>query len=77
MGPPWRVFLLVLVYFIYLFFGATIFSAIEHPIEGRMVEELRGQKESFLKDHKCVEGEAEDQGRIPSTDSTDSTSIDH
>ena len=57
MGPPWRVLLLVIVYFIYLFFGATIFSAIEHPIEGRMVEELRNQKDSFLQDHKCVEGE--------------------
>ena len=58
MGPPWRVFLLVLVYFIYLFFGATIFSAIEHPIEGRMVEELRNQKDSFLEGHKCVDGES-------------------
>jgi len=55
MGPPWRVFLLVIVYFVYLFFRATIFSAIEHPIEGRMVEELRNQKDSFLQAHKCVD----------------------
>ena len=45
------------LYFLYLFLGATIFSAIEHPIEGRMLEELREQKEKFLLENKCVEGE--------------------
>ena len=33
MGPRWRMVLLVLAYLLYLFLGATIFSAIEHPIE--------------------------------------------
>ena len=46
------------LYFLYLFLGATIFSAIEHPIEGRMLEELRDQKEKFLLENKCVEGES-------------------
>ena len=58
MAPPWRILLLVGLYFLYLFLGATIFSAIEHPIEGRMLEELRDQKEKFLLENKCVEGES-------------------
>ena len=40
MGPRWRMVLLVLAYLLYLFLGATIFSAIEHPIE-RSVALLR------------------------------------
>jgi len=55
MAPPWRVLLLVLLYFIYLFLGATVFSAIEHPIEGRMLGELKHQRDDFLKKNTCVE----------------------
>ena len=57
MAPPWRVLLLVLLYFIYLFLGATVFSAIEHPIEGRMLGELQHQRDDFLKKNTCVEGQ--------------------
>ena len=58
MAPPWRILLLLAVYFLYLFLGATIFSAIEHPIEGRMLKKLKQQKDKFLLENKCVKGES-------------------
>ena len=49
--------LLVLVYFVYLFLGATVFSAIEHPIERRMLKDLEDQKDEFLRKHECIKGQ--------------------
>lgn len=40
-----------LVYLFYLFLGATIFSAIEHPIERRMQAQLREARKAFLAKH--------------------------
>ena len=56
MGPRWRLVLIALAYILYLFLGATIFSAIEHPIEGEMIKDLQSKKTKFLDDHKCVKG---------------------
>ena len=57
MGPRWRMLVLVLVYFIYLFLGATVFSAIEHPIERKMLKDLEEQKAEFLGKNKCIKGQ--------------------
>ena len=56
MGPTWRLLLVIGAYFLYLFFGATIFSAIEHPIEGQMLQELEQERSKFLAENKCVQG---------------------
>ena len=56
MGPRWRMVLIALAYILYLFLGATIFSAIEHPIEGQMIEDLQTKKKEFLDNHECVKG---------------------
>ena len=56
MGPRWRTLVLVLAYFIYLFLGATVFSAIEHPIERKMLTDLDNKKTEFLDKYKCVKG---------------------
>ena len=56
MGPSSRLFCLVLGYLLYLFIGATIFSAIEHPIEGEMIKELQKDRGEFLEENKCVKG---------------------
>ena len=57
MGPRWRILGLVLVYLIYLFLGATVFSAIEHPIERKMLKDLENQKAEFLGKNKCIKGQ--------------------
>lgn len=44
----------MLVYLLYLFMGATIFSAIEHPIEGEMIRKLQEDRGKFLDDNKCL-----------------------
>ena len=49
---------MVLGYLLYLFLGATIFSAIEHPIEGEMIRELQESREKFLTANKCVKGKS-------------------
>ena len=48
--------MLVLAYFIYLFLGATVFSAIEHPIERKMLKDLENHKADFLGKHNCIKG---------------------
>ena len=57
MGPRWRILVLVLVYLIYLFLGATVFSAIEHPIERKMLKDLENKKAEFLGKNKCIKGQ--------------------
>ena len=59
MGPTCRLLCLVLGYLLYLFMGATIFSAIEHPIEGEMINQLQQEKTQFLQENKCVKGISE------------------
>ena len=49
--------MLVLAYFIYLFLGATVFSAIEHPIERKMLKDLENHKADFLGKHNCIKGQ--------------------
>jgi len=61
MGPTCRLLCLVLGYLLYLFMGATIFSAIEHPIEGEMINQLQQEKTQFLQENKCVKAPALDQ----------------
>ena len=56
MGARWRMVLIALAYILYLFLGATIFSAIEHPIEGQMIKDLQTKKKEFLNNHECVKG---------------------
>ena len=56
MGPRWRLLVIILVYLLYLFLGATIFSAIEHPIERDMIKDLEEERSKFLKENSCVQG---------------------
>ena len=49
--------MLVLAYLLYLFLGATVFSAIEHPIERKMLQDLEDQKAEFLGKNKCIKGQ--------------------
>jgi len=61
MGPRWRLLVIILVYLLYLFLGATIFSAIEHPIERDMIKDLEEERSKFLKENSCVQESALDQ----------------
>ena len=45
-----------LFFIFYLAFGASIFSAIESPIEKQEMEELISKKATFLQNHPCVDG---------------------
>ena len=54
MGPSCRLLCLVVAYLMYLFIGATIFSAIEHPMEGEMIMQLQKERAKFLEENKCV-----------------------
>ena len=49
-------FLSGLFFIFYLAFGASIFSAIESPIEKQEMEELISKKANFLQNHPCVAG---------------------
>ena len=49
-------FLSGLFFIFYLAFGASIFSAIESPIEKQEMEELISKKTNFLQNHPCVAG---------------------
>jgi len=48
MTPRWRLGALCLAYLLYLFLGATLFSAIEHPGERELVKELKQNRKEFL-----------------------------
>ena len=45
-----------LFFIFYLAFGASIFSAIESPIEKQEMEDLVTKKADFLQNHPCVTG---------------------
>jgi len=49
-----RLFSLGLFFIFYLAFGASIFSAIESPIEKQEMEDLVTKKADFLQNHPCV-----------------------
>lgn len=40
----------------YLAFGATIFAAIEGPLEKKAVEKLLNQKKLFIEKYPCLQG---------------------
>ncbi|GIY68894.1 potassium channel subfamily K member 1 [Caerostris extrusa] len=52
-----RLVLLSAFYLLFLVIGASIFSAIEAPLEIRSIRELRSQRAAFLRDHPCVSDE--------------------
>ena len=45
-----------LFFLFYLALGASIFSAIESPIEKAAMEELQKRKADFLQSHSCITG---------------------
>ena len=47
-----------LFFLFYLALGASIFSAIESPIEKAAMEELQKRKADFLQSHSCITGNA-------------------
>jgi len=49
-----RLFALGLFFLFYLALGASIFSAIESPIEKAAMEELQKRKADFLQSHSCI-----------------------
>ncbi|GIY46112.1 potassium channel subfamily K member 1 [Caerostris darwini] len=52
-----RLVLLSAFYLLFLVIGASIFSAIEAPLEIRSIRELRSQRAAFLREHPCVSDE--------------------
>lgn len=48
---------LIIGYVLYLFVGASIFSAVELPYERSLHEEIIIARQNFLKDHVCVSDE--------------------
>ena len=40
----------------YLALGASVFSAIESPIEKQEIKDLIDKKKAFLEAHECVDG---------------------
>ncbi|XP_066518783.1 potassium channel subfamily K member 1a [Hoplias malabaricus] len=53
----WYFLLLVLVYVLYLVFGAVVFSLVESPYEDLLREELANVKQQFLRDNECLSAE--------------------
>jgi len=49
-----RLFALGIFFVFYLALGASIFSAIESPIEREEIERLREKKADFLQNHRCI-----------------------
>jgi hypothetical protein len=49
-----------LFFVFYLALGASIFSAIEAPIEKQVTDNLRQKKEEFLQAHSCITGKCID-----------------
>ncbi|KAF9408815.1 hypothetical protein HW555_011620 [Spodoptera exigua] len=55
--PALRVFVLASAMALYLTMGASVFQAIEGPLEQSIAEKLDQLKAQFLQDHPCVTGE--------------------
>jgi potassium channel subfamily K protein 1 len=52
-----RLFLLIIVYITYIFFGASIFDAVESPHEARIVRDLNNYVREFRNQHQCLTNE--------------------
>ena len=50
----WYFLFLVLGYFLYLIFGAVVFSSVELPYEDLLRQELRAVKKQFLQENPCL-----------------------
>ncbi|KAG8193361.1 hypothetical protein JTE90_022989 [Oedothorax gibbosus] len=53
-----RLMLLTAFYLLFLVIGASIFSAIEAPIEIDIIRDLRNERAKFLSDHTCLTDDA-------------------
>lgn len=53
----WYFASLVLGYFLYLLFGAVVFSSVELPYEDLLRQELRAVKQRFLRENECLSEE--------------------
>lgn len=53
----WYFASLVLGYFLYLVFGAIVFSSVELPYEDLLRQELRAVKKQFLQENDCLSEE--------------------
>lgn len=53
----WYFASLVLGYFLYLVFGAIVFSSVELPYEDLLRQELRAVKQQFLQENECLSEE--------------------
>lgn len=53
----WYFASLVLGYFLYLVFGAIVFSSVELPYEDLLRQELRAVKRQFLQENECLSEE--------------------
>lgn len=53
----WYFASLVLGYFLYLIFGAIVFSSVELPYEDLLRQELRAVKQQFLQENECLSEE--------------------
>ncbi|PZC78172.1 hypothetical protein B5X24_HaOG202506 [Helicoverpa armigera] len=56
--PALRIFVLASAMALYLTMGASVFQAIEGPLEQSIGEKLEQLKAQFLQDHPCVTGSA-------------------
>ena len=49
-------FILGMFFLFYLALGASVFSAIESPIEQQEIKDLINRKKAFINGHSCVDG---------------------
>ena len=52
-----RVCVLLGFYVLFIVIGASIFSAIEGPVERQKAKALRKTRNTFLRDNKCLSGD--------------------
>ena len=55
----WMPFILGMFFLFYLALGASVFSAIESPIEQQEIKDLIDRKKAFIDGHACVNGKNE------------------
>ena len=48
--------ILGMFFLFYLALGASVFSAIESPIEKKEIKDLIAKKQEFLESNECIEG---------------------
>ncbi len=51
-----NLFLFTIIFLIYLFLGAQLFSTIEKPAEQIIINEMSKTRNDFLKKYPCVKG---------------------